>query len=106
MLRHETALIICSVALVASISGGSQAFAAQEDAPKADIVMRSGNVLTIDAEDRIAQAIAIRGHRIVAVGTDEQLNGFIGSATEDHRWSTMTLCFSILVRARGSFSWP
>ena len=39
MLRHETALIICSVALVASISGGSQAFAAQEDAPKADIVM-------------------------------------------------------------------
>lgn len=82
MLRHETALIICSVALVASISGGSQAFAAQEDAPKADIVMRSGNVLTIDAEDRIAQAIAIRGHRIVAVGTDEQLNRFIGSDTE------------------------
>jgi len=54
---------------------------AQAEAP-ADRVLTGGRVLTVDAEDRVAQAIAIRDGRIVAVGSDAEIAGFIGPETE------------------------
>ena len=47
----------------------------------ADFVLRNGKVLTVDARDSVAQAVAIAGGKIVAVGTDEDLRSRIGSAT-------------------------
>lgn len=38
--------------------------------PRADLVLVNGRVLTVDAADRVAQAVAIAGNRIVAVGTN------------------------------------
>jgi predicted amidohydrolase YtcJ len=35
-----------------------------------DLVLHSGNVITLDGESRIAQAIAIEDGRITAVGED------------------------------------
>ena len=49
--------------------------------PPADIVLLNGNVLTVDANDRVAQAVAIRGVRIVAVGTNAEMAPFIGATT-------------------------
>lgn len=57
------------------------ACAARAEAP-ADRVLTGGRVLTVDAGDRVAQAIAIRGGRIVAVGTDAEIARFVGPATE------------------------
>ena len=37
--------------------------------PRADLILVNGRVLTVDASDRIAQAVAIAGNRIVAVGS-------------------------------------
>jgi len=37
--------------------------------PRADLILVNGRVLTIDASDGIAQAVAIAGNRIVAVGS-------------------------------------
>ena len=54
---------------------------ARAEAP-ADRVLTGGRVLTVDAEDRVAEAIAIRDGRIVAVGTDAEIARFIGPATE------------------------
>jgi predicted amidohydrolase YtcJ len=48
----------------------------------ADIVLLNGQILTVDARDSIAQAVAIAGGRIVAVGTDADVRARVGSATE------------------------
>jgi hypothetical protein len=50
-------------------------------APEADTVLLHGTVLTVDSSDTIAQALAIRGGRIVAVGTDEQIERHAGDKT-------------------------
>jgi predicted amidohydrolase YtcJ len=58
----------------------------------ADIVLLNGNVITVDANDRIAQAMAIAGGKIVAVGRDAEMQKWIGSTTEriDLRGQTVT----------------
>lgn len=53
---------------------------ARAQAP-ADRVYRNGVVYTSDAQNRTAQALAIRAGRIVYVGDDRGLAPFIGSAT-------------------------
>jgi predicted amidohydrolase YtcJ len=50
--------------------------------PAADQVIRNANVLTLDGGNRTAQAVAIRGDRIVAVGTDEEIGKHLGQATK------------------------
>jgi len=47
----------------------------------ADLVLRGGNVITVDAEDRIAQAVAVRSGRIIGVGSDVEIRGFVGPET-------------------------
>ena len=42
----------------------------------ADLVLTGGIVHTIDDRRTVAEAIAIRGKRIVAVGTDEEIRGY------------------------------
>jgi len=39
------------------------------DEPFADRILVNGNILTVDARDSVAEAVAIRGGRIVAVGS-------------------------------------
>ncbi|MGW8264772.1 MAG: amidohydrolase [Longimicrobiales bacterium] len=52
------------------------------DAPaSADLVLLNGNVITVDAGDRIAGAVAVRDGKIVAVGTDREVEAFLGSGT-------------------------
>ena len=41
-----------------------------QEAP-ADLILRNGKVLTVDANFTIALAVAVRGNQIAAVGTDE-----------------------------------
>lgn len=47
----------------------------------ADIVLHQGYVYTADAQRRIAEGVAIRGRRIVAVGSNEEVSRFIGPET-------------------------
>ncbi|MGV3135695.1 amidohydrolase [Brevibacillus agri] len=47
----------------------------------ADTVFLNGHVVTVDAQDRIAEAVAIKGNRIVAVGTTEQIKKLIEPET-------------------------
>ncbi|SPC07020.1 amidohydrolase [Cupriavidus taiwanensis] len=55
---------------------------AQAAAAQADRILVNGTVLTMDAGDTVAQAIAIRGERIVAVGANPQIRRLAGPATE------------------------
>ena len=48
----------------------------------ADFVLKNGRILTMDAGDRAARAVAIRGERIAAVGSEEEILPFVGRETE------------------------
>ncbi|MGH9887299.1 MAG: amidohydrolase, partial [bacterium] len=61
-------------------------------AQTADLVLVGGKVITVDARDRVAQAVAARGDKIVAVGTDAEIARLIGPTTRrvDLRGRTVT----------------
>ncbi|WP_429383216.1 amidohydrolase [Pseudomonas laurylsulfatiphila] len=48
----------------------------------ADTVMRNGYVYTVDGQDSVQQAIAISGGKIVYVGSDAGVDGYIGKQTQ------------------------
>jgi predicted amidohydrolase YtcJ len=58
----------------------------------ADLVLRNGRIITVDAADSIAEAVAIAGGKIVAVGSNADVQARIGSATQviDLRGRTAT----------------
>lgn len=47
----------------------------------ADVVLYNGNIVTVDRRFSIAQAVAIAGDRIAAVGTDAEITPLAGRAT-------------------------
>ncbi len=71
MMRHWGAAL--PLGLLASV-----AFAAP---PPADTVLLHGRIITVDAHDFIAQALAIRGGRIAAVGSDAEIAPLVGPQT-------------------------
>jgi len=48
----------------------------------ADLVIRHAHVITLDAGSHIVQAVAIRGDRIEAVGTDDEIQPLVGPGTK------------------------
>lgn len=48
----------------------------------ADLVLLNGRILTVDPDDSIAQAVAVSGGRISAVGTDAQIRARVGEKTQ------------------------
>lgn len=48
----------------------------------ADLVLRNGKIVTVDSTLPEAQAVAIRGDRIIAVGTTDQIDKYVGDETE------------------------
>ncbi|WP_143492155.1 amidohydrolase [Pseudomonas sp. B28(2017)] len=51
-------------------------------ATPADTVMRNGYVYTVDGQNSVQQAIAIAGGKIVYVGSDAGVDGYIGKQTQ------------------------
>ena len=47
----------------------------------ADLVLTGGRVITLDAQSRVAEAVAVRGERVVAVGTSAQIEALAGPET-------------------------
>ncbi|MYS82643.1 hypothetical protein [Embleya scabrispora] len=48
----------------------------------ADLVLINGRVLTVDAAFTVAEALAVRAGRIVAVGSDAEIRPLIGPGIE------------------------
>ena len=65
---------LCILGLGAALAGAARA----EDKPAADLIVRNANVITVDRESRIARAVLVRGERIAAVGTDEEMKSLAG----------------------------
>ena len=70
-MKHFLAFLLLSTVVV-----GQQA-----PAP-ATLVLRNGKIVTVDEKMPEAQAIAIRGDRIAAVGTNASIQQFIGPSTQ------------------------
>ncbi|MGW2312852.1 amidohydrolase [Actinomadura luteofluorescens] len=51
------------------------------DVSAADLVLTGGRVHTVDAHDRLAEAVAVRGGRIARVGTADEVAPLIGPGT-------------------------
>ncbi|PHV04245.1 hydrolase [Janthinobacterium sp. BJB412] len=72
-LRHAATLSLLLAATAASAAGA---------APAADTVYRNGYVYTVDAQDSVRQALAVRGGRIVYVGDDAGAAAHIGKRSK------------------------
>ena len=80
-------LRICALALAcilfpAGTTPARHGEPASETAAIADLVLLHGKILTVDAHDSIAEAVAIRGNKIVAVGSDSEISRQIGKGTQ------------------------
>jgi predicted amidohydrolase YtcJ len=49
--------------------------------PAADVILTGGKIITVDERFTIAQAVAVRGERIVAVGTNQEIARLAGPKT-------------------------
>lgn len=58
---------------------GVLSLAGQEPAP--DLILSNGKIVTVDERFTIAQAVAIRGERVMAVGTNQDITRLAGPAT-------------------------
>ncbi len=67
---HSLAVLMTSVHLAAC---GTQ---------PADLVLRNGKIVTVDSVHPEAQAIAVSGDRILALGSDGEIARYIGQSTE------------------------
>jgi predicted amidohydrolase YtcJ len=63
------ALSVCAAAVVR----------AQQPSP--DLILTNGKIITVDERFTIAQAVAVKGDRVVAVGTNQQVTQMAGPAT-------------------------
>ena len=73
--RKPTVLGVLLAMMGASIVLGSQ-----QATP--DLILSNGKIITVDDRFSIAQAVAVRGDRIVAVGTDQEIAQLAGPSTQ------------------------
>ncbi len=52
------------------------------EVPPADLVLHNGVVVTVDDTRPEAEALAVNGHTITAVGSNEEIDAYIGDTTE------------------------
>jgi predicted amidohydrolase YtcJ len=76
--RMPSLRLLAALGVTALVPGG--AAWAQRPVP-ADLVLEHGHVITVDSGDRIAQAIAVRGAKIIAVGSDAEVALYVGPRT-------------------------
>jgi predicted amidohydrolase YtcJ len=68
--------------LLAALTLAAASAAATAAAPAADLVLVNGKIVTVDDQFTIAQAIYIKGQRIVAVGTNEAVRKQAGAGAK------------------------
>jgi predicted amidohydrolase YtcJ len=83
-LGRRNVLAGTAVAMAAAAAGRASSAAAQPAVPAnppPDLVLKNGKVITIDARSSVAQAMAIAGDKIVAVGSDAAMAALTAPTT-------------------------
>ena len=84
---HVLALVLISLTLFVACSEEQTPAPAGNNTPltqSADLVFTNGYIYTVDAERTVAEAVAIRADKIVHVGSNQSVQGYIGSGTKIH----------------------
>ena len=86
MTRSTSVTTLIAVALAGAVSlviaqPPASAQRSGAAAPPADVIISNGKIITVDERFTIAQAVAVRGDRIVAVGSDAEIAKLAGPAT-------------------------
>jgi predicted amidohydrolase YtcJ len=77
-----SALVLCLSLLAACSQDPTENGAdAATDLEPADLVLRGGKVATVDPAIGNAQAIAVNGYQVTAVGSDDEISAYIGPET-------------------------
>ncbi len=72
--RHFYAGLLISIGLAATSPAA--------DEQKADLVLLGGKVVTVDPKKPATEAVAMRGDRIIAVGSDKEISTHVGDGTK------------------------
>ncbi|MBW2579124.1 MAG: amidohydrolase family protein, partial [Deltaproteobacteria bacterium] len=75
--KNRRAALFSSLALLVGVA----ACRSSDPIDPADLVLRGGTVVTVDDALPRAEAIAIRGFEIVAVGSDREIDAYVGPET-------------------------
>ena len=75
-------LAACSLILSVSARGADGAIDPRLADGAADLVILDGKVITVDARDTIAEAVAVKNGRIIAVGSSKDVRHLVGPRTE------------------------
>lgn len=70
--------IACAALFLATLSATATGQQSLERAPRADLILVNGDVVTMDSARPRAQAIAVRGDRILAVGSNAEVERLAG----------------------------
>ena len=70
-----------AAALVVLLAMGCVSISLQAQQATADLILTNGKIITVDGTFSIAQAVAVRGDRIVAVGTTQDITRLAGPNT-------------------------
>ncbi len=68
--------------LALAACGGASQDAAEPGVAPADLVLRGGKVATVDPALGNAEAIAVNGYRVTAVGSNAEISAYVGPETE------------------------
>ena len=80
MNRKTVPLLVLALCVSALIVSAHRAVTAQQQ--PADLVLINGKVVTVETAQPDAQAVAVRGDRIIAVGTSDAIKSHVGPKTE------------------------
>jgi len=85
-IRHTLLIASLTALFLAGCSSGSddaaEPAAAMPEVAPADLVLRGGIVATVDPALGNAEAIAVNGYQITAVGSNDDISAYIGPETE------------------------
>jgi predicted amidohydrolase YtcJ len=72
---------VVAAGAVALLLANIEIIPADDGAETADLIVHNGKILTVDAKDTVVRAVAVKGDRILAVGSDAAILKHRGPAT-------------------------
>ena len=80
-MHPRTALWLLRIGFGLSLSIAAAAFSVHAQQGTADIILSNGKIITVDQRFTIAQAVAIKGDRIIGVGSNQDIGRLAGPNT-------------------------